>query len=193
MRCRAVLATALARWTVGDGVAARDVYGKDPVERVRRLMQQCRDELPPVPPELPFIADQDTRLGIQDRIQAAWTDFNAREWMGATVFAGGALEALLLWALKQSAAGTLASGGARDNAKSFDKLFLAELIERAAEIGLISGETRNQVRLAKDARNLVHPGKAARSGASCSEATALTGLAGLYRVIDDLARRAAER
>ena len=47
-------------------------------------------------PELPFIVDDDIRLCIEDRIQAAWTDFNAREWMGATVFAGAALEALLL-------------------------------------------------------------------------------------------------
>jgi hypothetical protein len=46
------------------------------------------DELPPPEPELPLITDLDTRLGIQDRIHAAWTDFDAREWMGATVFAG---------------------------------------------------------------------------------------------------------
>jgi hypothetical protein len=100
-RCRAVLATSLALWNVGDMRPARDVGGKDAVERIRRLMKQCHDELPPPEPELPFIADTDVRLGIEDRIRAAWTDFDAREWMGATVFAGAALEALLLWALKQ--------------------------------------------------------------------------------------------
>jgi hypothetical protein len=47
IRCRAVLATALARWTVDDGFRARDVGGKDPIERIRRLMRQCTDELPP--------------------------------------------------------------------------------------------------------------------------------------------------
>src|ERR1700694_3336247 len=86
-RCRAVLATSLARWNLGDITPARDVGGKDAVERIRRLMKQCQDELPPAEPELPFISDADIRLGIEDRIQAAWTDFNAREWMGSTVFA----------------------------------------------------------------------------------------------------------
>ena len=100
-RCCAVLATSLVRWNLGDMTPARDVGGKDAVERIRRLMRQCHDELPPAEPELPFISDTDIRLGIEDRIHAAWTDFSAREWMGATVFAGAALEALLLWALKR--------------------------------------------------------------------------------------------
>jgi hypothetical protein len=100
-RCRAVLATSLARWNLGDITPARDVGGKDAVERIRRLMKQCQDELPLAEPALPFISDADIRLGIEDRIQAAWTDFSAREWMGATVFASAALEALLLWALKR--------------------------------------------------------------------------------------------
>ena len=86
-RCRAVLATSLARWNLGDITPARDVGGKDPVERIRRLMKLRHDELPPAEPELPFISDEDIRLGIEDRIQAAWTDYNARELMGSTVFA----------------------------------------------------------------------------------------------------------
>ena len=100
-RCRAVLATSLVRWNLGDIAPARDVGGRDAVERIRRLMKRCNDELPHAEPELPFISDADIRLGIEDRIHAAWTDFNAREWMGTTVFAGAALEALLLWALKR--------------------------------------------------------------------------------------------
>lgn len=46
-RCRAVLSVSLARWNTGEVVPARDVGGKDPVERIRRLMKQCHDELPP--------------------------------------------------------------------------------------------------------------------------------------------------
>jgi hypothetical protein len=79
-RCRAVLATSIARWNLGDTAPARDVGGKDAIERIRRLIQKCHDELPPAVPELAFISDSDTRLGIEDRIQAAWTDFNARHW-----------------------------------------------------------------------------------------------------------------
>jgi hypothetical protein len=178
-RCRAVLATSLALWNVGDTRPARDVGGKDAVERIRRLMKQCHDELPPPEPELPFISDTDVRLGIEDRIRAAWTDFDAREWMGATVFAGAALEALLLWALKQM---TLASTPKRP----LDQLHLADLISLATSNGVIDAATEQQAGLAKDARNLVHPGRALRSGDSCNKATALAALAAVYRLIDQL-------
>ena len=178
-RCRSVLATSAVRWNVGDMLPARDVGGKDAVERIRRLMRQCHDELPPVEPELPFIADIDIRLGIEDRIRAAWTDFNAREWMGATVFAGAALEALLLWALKQVSLRPTPK-------KRLDELHLADLIRLATENGVIDAACEQQASLARDARNLVHPGKALRSGGSCNKTTALTGLTAVYRVIDRL-------
>jgi hypothetical protein len=182
-RCRAVLATSLALWNAGDTRPARDAGGKDAVERIRRLMKQCHDESPPSEPELPFIADTDVCLGIEDRIRAAWTDFNAREWMGATVFAGAALEALLLWALKQI---SLTEAPKR----SLDQLHLADLISLAASNGVIDGATKQQAGLAKDARNLVHPGRALRSGEACNKATALAALAAVYRLIEQLRRSA---
>lgn len=178
-RCRAVLATSLPRWNLGDIAPARDVGGKDPVERIRRLMKRCHDELPPAEPELPFISDPDARLGIEDRIHAAWTDFNAREWMGATVFAAAALEALLLWALKRV---KLAEAPKRP----LDELHLADLIRSALENRVIDDASARQAGLAKDARNLIHPGKATRSGEACNKTTALTALTAVYRVIDEL-------
>jgi hypothetical protein len=178
-RCRAVLATSLVRWNLGDAVPARDVGGKDPVERIRRLMKQCHDELPPAEPELPFISDADTRFGIEDRLHAAWTDFGAREWMGATVLAGAALEALLLWAVKRA---NLTETSRRPP----DELHLADLIRLAVTNHVIDEACERQVSLAKDARNLVHPGKALRSGEACNRTTALTALAAVYRVIDEM-------
>jgi hypothetical protein len=178
-RCRAILATSLPSWNLGDIRPARDVGGKDVIERIRRLMKQCHDELPPAEPELPFIINVDTRLGIEDRIHAAWTDFNAREWMGATVFAGAALEALLLWALKQV---KLSEAPTRP----LDEVHLPELIRLAVSHGIIDQSAERQASLAKDARNLVHPGRASRSGEVCSKTTALTALAAVYRVIDEL-------
>jgi len=167
-RCRGVLSTALVMWNIGGTMPAKAVGGRDPVRLIRRLMSQCRDELPPYESELPFITDIDARHHIEAR---------------ATVFAGAAIEALLLWALKRP--GSLQQ---TDSAKrSFDELFLAQLIEAAAKARLISRETEAQAVLAKDARNLMHPGKAVRSGAECSRATALAALAGLYRVIQDFA------
>jgi hypothetical protein len=178
-RCRAVLSTSLALWNAGDTRPARDVDGKDAVERIRRLMKQCHDEIPPPEPELPFISDDDIRLGIEDRIRAAWTDFSAREWMGATVFAGAALEALLFWALKQA---SLTNAPKRP----LDQLHLADLIGLAVSNGIIDTGTEQQAGLAKDARNLVHPGRALRSGDVCNKATALAALAAVYRLMEQL-------
>jgi hypothetical protein len=178
-RCRAVLATSLVRWNLGDIAPARDVGGKDAVERIRRLMKRCHDELPPAEPELPFISDADIRLGIEDRIHAAWTDFNAREWMGTTVFAGAALEALLLWALKRVKL-------AETPKRPLDELHLADLISLAGKNRVIDEASERQAGLAKDARNLIHPGKALRSGEACNKTTALTALTAVYRVIDGL-------
>jgi hypothetical protein len=70
-------------------------------------------------------------------------------------------------------------------------LHLADLIVEAGKNGLINDDSLSQARLAKDARNLVHPGKVALTGVSCSKATALAALAGVYRVIDDLKQRLA--
>jgi hypothetical protein len=181
--CRAVLAAAVGRWTFGDTLPSPAIGGKDPVERIRRLLQQCPDELPPLAPELPFIDDNDLRLGIEDRIRAAWTDFKAQEWIGSTMLAGTALEALLLWKVKQFDATSPPSAGQKRK-RSFDEMYLAELITEAEERALINSDTASQARLAKDARNLVHPGRAARSGTECSKATALIAFAAVYRIVD---------
>lgn len=177
-QCCSVLATALPAWNLGDIMPARQVGGQDVVACIRRLMAQCRDYLPPPEPELPFITDDDVRLGLEDRIQAAWMDFRANEWMGATVLAAHVLEALLLWAVKKR------GNTAPDPA--LNRKALNELIVEASKLKLITQESKRLADLARDARNLVHPGKAARSSMVFSKATALTALAAVYRLVDDL-------
>jgi hypothetical protein len=63
---------------------------------------------------------------------------------------------------------------------------LSDLIDEAAARNLIGVDSKSQAHPARDARNLVHPGKAARSGGSFSKETALTALAAVYRVIGDM-------
>jgi hypothetical protein len=181
-RCRAILAAAAARWVLGDMMPARNVAGKDPVERIRRLMLQCQDELPPPEPELPFVRDALARANIEREMHTAWVNFSAQNWLGATTFAGAALEALLLWALESSNVGSSAT----KKKKAPNELYLSDLIEEAGNIKLISEPTAKIARQAKDARNLIHPGLAARSDTICTKASALTAPAGLYRVIEDL-------
>ena len=146
-------------------------------------MARCRDETPPPTPELPFIVDPDRRDGIEDQIRAAWANFEGHEWLGATIFGGCALEALLFWGLEH-----LGGGGARSSKRQTNEMHLPEMIDDAEASGIIGPETKQLAVLAKESRNLIHPGKVARSGVACSKATALTSLAAVFRVIEDLGR-----
>jgi hypothetical protein len=82
---------------------------------------KCQDELPPLEPEFPFVTDMDTRLGIEDRIRAAWIDFNAKEWLGATTSAAVALEAVLLWEVKRLEASSHLGAGRQKARKLLTK------------------------------------------------------------------------
>ncbi len=177
-RCRAVLAATVTRWELGDTIVVRDVGGKDAVERIRRLMQLCHDALPPPEPELPFIDDLNRRGTIQDKIRAAWTNFHAQEWLGATTFAGSALESMLLWVLDTS--------GTKPRKKAFNEVHLPELIDAAAAAKLISAEAAQLAHMAKDARNLIHPGREERLGVSCNKASSLKAIAALYTLAEEL-------
>jgi len=70
--------------------------------------------------------------------------------------------------------------------RPLDQLQLTDLIRLAVSNGVIDSGTEQQASLAKDARNLIHPGRALRSGEACNKATALAALAAVYRLIDQL-------
>lgn len=53
-------------------------------------------------------------------------------------------------------------------------------------LGLISDNTLKQSELAKDFRNLIHPGRAIRLGQECNRSSALSAVAGIEHVIQDL-------
>jgi hypothetical protein len=60
------------------------------------------------------------------------------------------------------------------------------LIEVAAVAPVITKKTAEQIRLAKDFRNLIHPGVTSRTGERCGKDTALGALSGVERVIRDV-------
>ncbi len=176
-QCRASLATVLAFWSQANNVAVPAVAAKNPVERIRRLLFMCANELPRLNPQFRFITDDDYRLNAEAKIQAAWADFKANEWLGATVFAGCALEAILLWEVKR--AYTAVQGTA-------NKLHLVELIKKAAAAGLITPSAAKLAEVAKDGRDLLHPGRVARLRTECTKATSLTPLAAVEQVAEEL-------
>ncbi len=184
-RARAALATVLPRWNFGETTLGPGVGGRNPVAVLARLLAECANELPSPEPEFPFITDEDTRLGIEDRTRAAWVDFNAREWLGATTSAAVALESVLLWEIKRLRNSAI-EGGPKKVEKSPNDMILADLIDEAYKKAAISDGAARQAHLARDARNLIHPGKVARSGTACDKATALAAFAGLYRIASEL-------
>jgi hypothetical protein len=73
--------------------------------------------------------------------------------------------------------------------KPLDDLLLNDMIDLAVKDKIISEATALIAHQSRDARNFIHPGTVAREGTSCSKATALTAMAGLYRVIEDAKKR----
>jgi len=150
--------------------------------------------------ELLYITDQALRDSIRLDISAAHRDCAQGEWKGATVLAGAAIEALLLWALQEQQrkkSGSLAAAVAAlltNNTLNQDPgadpegggWHLYQYVEVAEYLKLIDPDTSKLVRLAKDFRNLIHPGRAARLGQKCDRATALAALAAVEAVARDL-------
>jgi hypothetical protein len=187
-RCRASLELAASFWERGqEAQAARQVGGRDPVERIRRLLASCPDEVPPEV-DLPFVDALDVRIGIEDLIRTAWTNYRVGEWSGATVFAGTAIEALLLW-LVRTRGGDVPVAAAPEQ-DPLNRASFEELIKRAEAAQLLDAATLDQIRGGQAARNLIHPGRSIRLGRLCSRGTSLVALSAFYILVEDLAKRA---
>ncbi len=113
------------------------------------------------------------------------------------------MEALLLWAVDrhpESERG-LALQNARQhganmrkvNAATPDEWHLPELIEAGFELGEITTLSAAQARVAKDFRNLIHPGKTMRENVRCDRGTAHAAFAAAQLVGRDLGARAIVR
>lgn len=164
---------------------------------VRRALAKCPDESPaPATTDLPFIADEDLRRNIRRDISAANSALHNGEWKAATVLAGSATEALLLWGIQNKKAKfeVTATVDALVEARKLNQprnnnpenWGLHEYIEIAFHLQLIEHDSATQARLAKDFRNLIHPGRAARLGQTCDRATALSAIAAVEHVVRDL-------
>src|SRR5262249_61069549 len=80
----------------------------------------------------------------------------------------------------------VAAGKVPGKSTTLEERDLHYYTEMAASLALIKPETATQVRLVKDFRNLIHPGRAIRKKQKCDRGTALAASAGLEFVIRDL-------
>ncbi|GAA09697.1 hypothetical protein ATPR_2701 [Acetobacter tropicalis NBRC 101654] len=135
--------------------------------------------------ELAFIEDVELRNSIRLDISAATNALHNGEWKAATVLAGSASEALLLWAIKGSPDLSTLEENPKGPPERWD---LADYITVATSLKLIKDNTEKLTQIAKDFRNLIHPGRAQRLAQVCDRATALTALAAVESIASDLSK-----
>ena len=191
------LRTALRTW---DAHGATESYESRryaaAVTKLRAVLSKLPDSAVPVETDkLLFVTDTHLRQSIRSDIAYAERALAGSDWKPATVFAGAAVEALLLWAIEQCAESDvqasiskLKSGG-KVEAKMSNKPEdwpLGILRQVAADLGIIKRAADNLVKIAQGFRNFIHPGAARRLQERCTKSTAHTAVAALSRVVEDL-------
>jgi hypothetical protein len=160
-----------------------------------RALRICLTRLPDqaIPPSvgaLAFITDAALRESIRADMAAADQALHNGGWKAATVLAGAAIEALLLWAISRKSAAdrqtAIAALAQKPKGNDPNGWTLQNYVDLAEHFGMIGGNTVTQVRLAQAYRNFIHPGKAQRTGEQCDRNTAMTGIAALGRVVNSL-------
>jgi hypothetical protein len=187
-----------AKGTISDGLqiwthrglagTLPNIDGVDAVTVLRRALIQLRDDYPaPKHVNLSFITDDDIREDLRLDIATAERSLHASEWKPAMIMAGAVIEDLLHWKLARDAAKL--AGAKRGPKKSIplDNWTLESMIDVAEELGVLrNANTIASARMAKDYRNLIHPGRRARSADRPTRGKAYTSIGGMYGVIDEL-------
>jgi hypothetical protein len=149
-------------------VGLMKVNGKHPLILIRDALQKCPDQAPsPTTVELLFISDAELRDSIRLDVSSAAAALHNGDWKAATVLAGAAAEALLLWSISKNPGQTTIVARPKGSPEDWG---LGDYIRVALALGSIKDATAKQATLAKDFRNLIHPGRAQRFGEICDRA-----------------------
>ena len=138
--------------------------------------------------DLEFIADETLRRSLATDLHSINAALDRGAWKSATVLAGSLAEAFLLDALLKRQTDAIAAGARLSPPASADlsSWTLHQLTEVADALRAIHKETASLCRVAKNFRNLIHPGRSIRLGQVCDRGTALAGVATVEHVIRDL-------
>ena len=201
----AALSVALDSWSAGDNVhQLKKVPGRSkahPLALLRKTLPNLSDTgITPSTAGLEFVEDVGLRSSLRRDLSAANEALATGNWKAATVLAGSVVEALLLEVLAtrkqddpsnvEKALSDLQAEGVlgRTPSSNLDEWNLHQLAETAGKLRIIQLYTLAQCRLAKDFRNLVHPGRQRRLSQECNRATALSAVTAVEHVIQDLVR-----
>lgn len=184
----AAIAHHVQRWEV-QGKLGGFVTGST-LKMMWLALKRCPDQVvPETVSALSFLADHQLRESLRVDIAEVERALVDGEWKSATVMSGSIIESLLLWALDQqrTLAEQTAVGVSKHPIKdALEAWSLYHYIEVAHALNVIKDDTAAQLRLAKDFRNLIHPGRAKRLAQKCDRATARAAAAGIDFVVRDL-------
>ena len=171
---------------------------RNPLAVIVDLLESCPDEgTREDSPELAFIKDADLRAVLRRDFSSARTALDHGEWKAATVLAGSVVEALLLYALASSTPTERETarqawvarqkrptdpGLTRPLPADLDEWVLGQLIWIAHTMRVVDDGTAAAADVARDFRNLIHPGRARRIGAPADEGTAHSAYGAAKRV-----------
>jgi hypothetical protein len=201
----AELRVGVGAWNAGHGYEVIRTPGAEPTENpvtvIRRTLCQCPDEgIREDTPEFPFLCDVDLERTLRLDLAAAHSAASGGAWKAATILAGSTLEALLMSAVgKASEAAHDALEAATDSVlrmenpppriqKPYTDWTLAELIPVARMLCKLSRSCVTACDQTREYRNLIHPGRAIRLGAKCSQGTAYTALGAVHLLAEELSR-----
>ncbi len=210
----AAIEGAVAMWA---GLSSRETTSLHPLDafKGRAAVVVLRDALLTCPEEaiasttreLEFISDPQLRESIRKDLSQSRRALDRGDFKAATVLAGAAVEALLLHTLegiseprRQMARKAWGSDGKRssdarprkgDPPADLGDWTLVELTWVARYCDAISAEAAAAADVARDYRNLIHPGKARRLSVPADEGTAHSAFGAAVRVAAELEQRAA--
>lgn len=181
----------------------RDGSKTNPITVIRMELAKCPDQgVEATTTELNFIKDLGFRETLRQDVSFVNQALKNAEWKAATILSGSIIEALLLDAvnhlkesnslkysetqndvLKDHCLGEPLEKKPSGNPNNWT---LHQYIHFSATAKIISETTAKGCLVAKDFRNLIHPGASIRKNITCDRGSALKSVGGMLHVINDL-------
>lgn len=183
----AVIRNMMERWNLRNAGGMYCLYnGQNPIFLIRNALASSSDQPgPPAHAGLPFIQDIELRASIQQDIGGAHQALTNGEWKAASILAGAAIEALLHWRMRQLDP-EVRTTAEKEVKSPLGRWGLHDLIAIAEKFALLTGDAAQKARAAKDYRNLIHPGRAERTGLKPSRSAGYVAVGGMEAVIEAL-------
>lgn len=158
-----------------------------PICFLRSQLNKCPDTVPaPLTSQLPFFGDAILGSTLRGEVSDVEQSLVNREWRAATVLGGATLEAILFWSIKGMSVEVTGLGSKPSG--QLEDWKLRQMIEVARQLGIIEEPTKKLAELARDVRNLVHPGQVLKSRSDCDKATSQTVAAAIEAVVRDITK-----